>query len=55
MSLIADLIELNECGTKEMRKALSKKIKAKRKDKPEEEVDNTAYAGRTNGWQGSSG
>jgi len=49
MSLIADLIKLNECGTKEMRKALAKKIKAKRKDKPEE-VDNTAYAGKSDGW-----
>jgi hypothetical protein len=51
MSLIADLIELNECGTKEKRKALAKKIKSKKKDKPDQlEVDNTAYAGKSDGW-----
>jgi len=47
--LIQDLIELSECGSKEKRKALAKKIKSKSKDKPAE-VDNTAYAGKSDGW-----
>lgn len=56
MSFLADMLELHECGTKEKRKALAKKIKSKRKDKVEQlDVDNTAYAGKVNGWQGSSG
>jgi len=57
MSLIADLMELGECdGTKEKRKALAKKIKSKQKDKPDQlEVDNTAYAGKADGWTAQKG
>ena len=55
MSLLSDLIELSECGSKDKRKALAKKIKSKKKDKTSEEVDNTAYAGKADGWTAEKG
>ena len=56
MSLINDLLELDECTTKEMRKTLAKKIKSKKKDKPDQlNPDNTAYAGKSDGWTAEKG